>query len=96
MAVVVEIVRIEVPLLPGERVIVELLRDRLGPAGDAVAARLIVPTNPWIDDARIVDVPEEPCAIVRLPGSRLIEKSGVLVPNTVTIVDRDLTSFPLK
>lgn len=83
-------------MLPDERVMVELLSDRLGPAGDIVAAKPIVPANPWIDDARIVDVPEEPCEMVRLPGNRLIEKSGVLVPNTVTIVDRDLTSFPLK
>jgi hypothetical protein len=58
--VVVEIVSVEVPVVPDVRVMLEGLSERLGPTCDIVAARLTVPAKPPIDARVMVEVPEEP------------------------------------
>jgi hypothetical protein len=63
--------------------------------GDGVTVKETNPLNPLNAVTVMVEVPEEPWTIARLDGFALMEKSGVPVPNTVTIVDRELMSFPL-
>lgn len=48
--------------------------------------RETVPEKPLIEDTEMVDVPEEPGAIVRLEGLAEMEKSGIPVPDTVTVI----------
>jgi hypothetical protein len=59
-------VRVEVPLEPDARVMLEGLSETDGPEGDIAAERLVVPEKPFRLVSVIVLVPDE-------PGERLIE-----------------------
>jgi hypothetical protein len=54
--------------------------EALGPEGETVAVRLMVPGEPWVTAVLIVEVPLLPWAIDRLLGLALIEKSFVPPP----------------
>ena len=49
--------------------------EAVGPEGETEAVRLTVPAEPLVTAVLIVEVPLLPCAIVRLVGLALIEKS---------------------
>lgn len=59
----------------------------VGPEGETVAVRLTVPAEPLVTAVLIVDVPLLPCAIDRLVGLALIEKSLV---GAVTVTETDV------
>jgi hypothetical protein len=52
------------------------LRVNAGPAGDAVAERVTVPSNMFIAMRVIVEVPDDPLGIARELGNALMLKSG--------------------
>ena len=52
--------------------------EAVGPAGETLALRLTVPAEPLVTAVLMVEVPLLPCAIDRVEGLELIEKS--LVP----------------
>jgi hypothetical protein len=52
--------------------------------------------NPFIAVTVIVEVPEDPVEIVMVDGLAVSEKSGIVVPKTVTDVMAEFTSLPLK
>lgn len=59
--------------------------EAVGPEGETLAVRLTVPAEPLVTAVLIVDVPLLPCAMDRLVGLALIEKS--LVAGAVTVTD---------
>ncbi len=59
------------------------LSEAVGPEGETLAERLMVPTEPLVTAVLMVEVALLPCAIVRLVGLALIEKSFVDVPPTI-------------
>ena len=60
------------------------LSDAVGPLGETLAVRFTVPAEPLVTAVLIVEVPLPPCAIERLVGLALIEKSFVTGAVTVT------------
>ena len=60
--------------------------EAVGPEGETFDVRLIVPADPLVTAVLIVEVPLLPCAIDRLVGLALIEKSFVGAV-TVTVTD---------
>lgn len=82
-----ETVRIELAVPPPRRVMLEGLRLAVGPDGETVAVRTTVPANALMLVTLIVDVPDEPGVMVRLPGVGMMMKSGT----EVTTVKRTLT-----
>jgi hypothetical protein len=69
--------RVDVFDVPAVIVTLVGLRDVVGPVGDAVADRLMVPLKPFWLDTVIVEVPDEPCENVREPGLDVRAKLGV-------------------
>ena len=51
------------------------LSEAVGPAGETLAVRLTVPAVPLVTAVLMVEVPLPPCAMERLVGLALIEKS---------------------
>jgi len=72
--VVVEMVRVELPP-QGTQLILGGPIDRVRPAGVLAAVRLTVPGNPLMAFADMVDVPEEPLAMLRSTGLAVRAKS---------------------
>src|SRR5258708_13891159 len=69
--------------------------EALGPEGETIAVRLMVPGEPWVTAVLIVEVPLLPCAIDRLVGLALIEKSFVPPPQPENL-NEPMRVFQLK
>lgn len=70
-------VRAMVAVPPGERVAVVLLSVAVGPAGERVVVRVMVPLKlPMLVTVTVDDVSHEPLATVRLEGLAVMVKSG--------------------
>jgi hypothetical protein len=74
VVLVVEMVRVELPP-QGTQLILGGPIDRVRPEGVLADVRLTVPGKPLIAFADMVDVPEEPLAMLRLTGLAVRAKS---------------------
>ena len=63
------------------------LSEAVGPEGETEVVRLTVPAEPLATVVPMEEVPLLPCAIVRLVGLALIEKSFEPPPDEVTVMD---------
>ena len=90
---VVETVSIELAVPPPRRVMFNGLRLVVGPPIETNAVSRIVPAKLLMLVTLIVDWPEEPWAIVRLPGMADSVKSGA--PGTVTVMLTECDKEPL-
>ena len=79
----VDIVRVVVPVPPEESVTLDELRERVGPGGELVDERAMVPAKPPRLFKEMVDVAEESGEIVNDDGLAAMLKSTTL---TVTVV----------
>ena len=61
--------------------------EAVGPEGETEAVRLTVPAEPLVTAVLMVEVPLLPCAIDRVVGLALIEKSFEPPPDEVTVTD---------
>ena len=89
--------RVEVPVLPDDSVTVAGFRDAVGPVGETVEDRLIVPVKPPMLVREILDVADDPGATVIDEGLAEMPKSATMrltelecdsepwVPVTVTV-----------
>jgi hypothetical protein len=59
------------------------LRDVVGPVGDTVADKLMVPLKPFWLVTVIVEVPDDPRKNVREPGFDVMAKLGVVAACTM-------------
>lgn len=66
----------------------------VGPLGETLVVRLTVPALPLVTAVLMVDVPLAPCAIERLVGLALIEKSLVGGAVTVTVTEVEWVLLP--
>ena len=80
---VVDTVRVEVPVPPGEKMMLAGVTLTVRPAG-AETSRFTVPVNPLRLVTVAVEVPDEPCATLRLLGLVVREKSACAAALTVT------------
>ena len=71
---------------PGVRVTVGELSDALGPAGDTIADRLIVPLKPFILATDSVMLPDELRGMTIVEGLAEMEKSGARLTEIWTVV----------
>lgn len=71
-----ETVRVDVAGDPGDIVTLVGLIDGVGPVGETLGARLIVPLNPFSLVMVMADVPDEPCLIASEDGFDVIAKPG--------------------
>ena len=91
MDVIVETVSKELAVPPPRRVMFDGFNDAVGPDGETVAVRMTVPAKLLMLVTLMVDAPDEPAVIVRLPGLGDSEKSGATkttVKLTITECDR--------
>jgi hypothetical protein len=84
-------VRVAVP----EPVTLVGVTDAVSPEEGALVRETTL-LNPFIAVTVIVEVPEDPVEIVMVDGLAVSEKSGIVVPKTVTDVMAEFTSLPLK
>ena len=91
----VDIVAIDAPVPPADRMMLVGLRDTAGPAGLIDAARFTVPENPLRLVKLIVVEPEEPAMTVRLDGLALRLKSDCGTGLTITVIVIEWLSVPL-
>ena len=71
-----ETVSVESPVPPVRSVMLDGVRLDVGPEGETCTVRETVPVNPLMLVMLIVDMPEDPEFMVRLPGLAEIVKSG--------------------
>jgi len=79
----VDTVRVVVPVPPEESVILDELRDNVGPGGELLVERVMVPAKPPRLFNETAEVAEEPGEMVNDDGLAAILKSTTL---TVTVV----------
>lgn len=76
------------PTPPADRVMLEALREVVGPEGDMTADKLMIPLNPFMLNSVIVELFEVPAGMIRLVGLENTPKSlprgGLTVTVTVT------------
>ncbi len=74
----------------------ETLSEIAGPEGEIEAARLMVPVNPLKLLNVIVEEPEEPAVMAKLPGLAVKAKSGCedTMTETVTVLNTPVTLLP--
>ena len=91
MLFIVETVSTLVPGLPLEQVTLLVLREMKGPlleAPEMLALRLIVPENPFSDVSVIVDVPDDPRAMLR-EEAEAVKLKSLKVNVTVSVWVRE-------
>ena len=95
MEVVVETVRIDVPVPPADRVTLLVLRLVVGPDGFMAETRLTVPVKPLRLVIVMVDVADDPAWIVRLVGFAVTVKSCGGGGGTTAVIVATCESDPL-
>jgi hypothetical protein len=77
-------VNVKVAVPPGARAMLVLLKVMVSPVGEDESVRATVPLNPLRLETVAVATNEKPCAMLKLVGLVVIEKSGPGVPWTKT------------
>jgi len=83
-------VRVEVPVLPDDSVTVAGFRDAVGPVSETVEGRLIVPVKPPMLVNEMVEVADDPGAMVIDEGLAEMRKSA-----TMRLTEAECESEPL-
>lgn len=92
---VVPTVNVKVDVPPEMRATLVVLKVMVSPAGEEESVRLTVPLNPLRLATDVVATNEKPCAMLKLFGLVLMEKSGRGAPLTMTEIPTVWNSVPL-